>query len=211
MKVLKNENIILHGYRIKSDGLWDVPLQADASPSQPSINAIINKNQSKEKLAQYYHSCCFSPCISTFTQAIKNGNFMSWPGLQDLNLHRHMKKTIATSMGHLDQEHQGLQSTKTKALNHILQNETNADTKADFFPTSYNPKKTYDCVATLVPFHVKHKGYMNLTGRFPHKSSSGSEYLLIVYDYDSNAILAEPLSSRQGGEIKRGWKNCIRS
>ena len=87
-----------------------------------------------------------------------------------------------------------------------MQNKINADTKADFFPTSYNPKKTYDCVATLVPFHVKHKGYMNLTGRFPHKSSSGSEYLLIVYDYDSNAILAEPLSSRQGGEIKRGWK-----
>ena len=107
-------------------------------------------------------------------------------------------------MGHLDQEHQGLQSTKSKALNHILKDEIHSDFKADFFPTSYNPKKTHDCVATLVPFQTSKKGYMDLTGHFPHKSSSGNEYLLVVYDYDSNAILAEALSSCQGGEIKRG-------
>ena len=193
MKVIKENKVILQGYRNNSDGLWDV--QLSNGPPAPSINAIITKNQSKQKLAQYYHSCCFSPCISTFTEAIKNGNFMSWPGLQDLNLYRNMKKTIATSMGRLDQEHQGLQSTKSKALQHILHKELNPDVKNDFFPISYKPNKTYDCVASLVPFQAKHKGYMDLTGRFPHKSSSGNEYILVVYDYDSNAILAEALSS----------------
>eukprot|EP00957_Ditylum_brightwellii_P132177 10078534-Ditylum_brightwellii.AAC.1 len=29
------------------------------------------------------------------------------------------------------------------------------------------------------------------TGKFPFKLSNGSQYALILYDYDSNAILAE--------------------
>ena len=131
---------------------------------------------------------------------------MSWPGLQDFNLHRHMQRTLATSMGHLDQEHQGLQSTKPKALQHLLHQELDPDIKHCFFLISSKPIKTFDCVAQLVPFQTKDKGYMDLTGRFPHKSSSGNEYILIIYDYDSNAILAEALKSRKGAEIKRGWK-----
>ena len=45
-----------------------------------------------------------------------------------------------------------------------------------------------------------------MSGRFPHRSSSGKEYILVVYDYDSNVILAEALASRQAAEITRGWK-----
>ena len=35
---------------------------------------------------------------------------------------------------------------------------------------------------------------MDLPGRFPHRSSRGNEYLLVVYDYDSNSILVESIS-----------------
>ena len=35
--------------------------------------------------------------------------------------------------------------------------------------------------------------------------SSGNQYILIIYDHDSNAILTEPLKNRKGPEIKRGW------
>ena len=52
---------------------------------------------------------------------------MSWPALQELNLYRNMKKTMATSMGHLDQEYQGLQSTKSKAVQHLVEKEQNID------------------------------------------------------------------------------------
>ena len=70
MKVLKDEKIILHGIRNQSDGLWDVPLHTPMK-SIEKANAIINKNQSKQQLAEYYHRCCFSPNIRTFTEAIK--------------------------------------------------------------------------------------------------------------------------------------------
>ena len=57
----------------------------------------------------------------------------------------------------------------------------------------------------IIPFTATGKTYQDLTGRFPHKSSRGSEYLMVAYDFDSNAILAEPLKSRRGGEIKNAW------
>ena len=61
---------------------------------------------------------------------------MSWPALQELNLYRNMTKTMATSMGHLGQEHQGLQSTKSKALQHFLKKEElDSEIKHCFFPT----------------------------------------------------------------------------
>jgi hypothetical protein len=41
--------------------------------------------------------------------------------------------------------------------------------------------------------------YTNQTGRFITPSSNGNNYLLILYDYDSNAILAEPLKDHTPG------------
>jgi len=43
------------------------------------------------------------------------------------------------------------------------------------------------------------------TGRFPTQSSRGMNYLMIAYDYDSNAILAEPLKNRSALELLHGY------
>ena len=209
MKVIKNKSVILQGKRNRQDGLWDVMLK-DIPPPSAKLNAIINKTQSKEKLASYYHACCYSPCISTLTQAVKNGNFNSWPGMVDQNLCNFMKRTMATSMGHLDQERQNLQSTKKNYFlptNSSSSAKINSATNDDFFPISTSFARSHDCVAQVIPFSTTNKGYMDLTGRFPYKSSRGNEYILVVYDYDSNAILAEPLKSRTAGSIKNGWEN----
>ena len=118
-----------------------------------------------------------------------------------------MTRTLATSMGHLDQQQQGLQSTKQQALNFLLEQELHSDIKNDFFPkdTGLANQITNDCVAQIVPFSQTNKAYMDLTGRFPHISSSGNEYVLVVYDYDSNAILAEAIPNRQAAVITEAW------
>ena len=50
---------------------------------------------------------------------------------------------------------------------------------------------------------------MTLPRRFPVTSIDGSKYLLIIYDYDSNAILAEPIKSRSDSEILRAYDKTI--
>jgi hypothetical protein len=38
--------------------------------------------------------------------------------------------------------------------------------------------------------------YTDQTGRFPVVLSKGNKYIMILYDYDSNAILAQPIKDR---------------
>ena len=57
-----------------------------------------------------------------------------------------------------------------------------------------------------MPFKQTHQAYSNLTGYLPYKSTRGHEYILIVYDYDSNAILAEHLKNKQAASITKAWE-----
>ena len=205
--ITKDNEIILKGVRNPTNGLWDVPFQTTIpnTTSYESINAIINKNQTKQQLATFIHKCMFSPTLRTLIKAIKNGNLITFPGIDEINFVKHLPKSMATTFGHLDQEQQGLQSTKSK-IKAILQQNLDEDENADYFPTSTSNEKTFECLAKIVEFNSTKKAYMDLPGRFPHRSSRGNEYMLVIYDYDSNCILVEPLINRQAAVIHNAWK-----
>ena len=74
----------------------------------------------KMDLARYCHASLFSPSISTLNKAIKNGNLSTWPGIQDLNFNALIGTSLATELGHLDQERKNLRSTKTTDDNQSL-------------------------------------------------------------------------------------------
>jgi hypothetical protein len=44
--------------------------------------------------------------------------------------------------------------------------------------------------------------YTDQTGQFPITSSNGYRYMLVMYHYNTNAILVEPLKTRHGGYTK---------
>jgi hypothetical protein len=48
--------------------------------------------------------------------------------------------------------------------------------------------------------------YTDQTGRFPVVSSKGNKYIMILYDYDSNAILAQPIKERTAPELLRAFQ-----
>jgi hypothetical protein len=48
--------------------------------------------------------------------------------------------------------------------------------------------------------------YTDQTGRFPVVSSKGNTYIMILYDYDSNAILAQPIKDRSAPELLRAFQ-----
>ena len=72
------------------------------------MHYIITKDKSKSDLAQYLHDTVFSPSITTFAKAIKNENFITWPGIDTLNFATLLGTTKATELGHLDQERANL-------------------------------------------------------------------------------------------------------
>ena len=48
--------------------------------------------------------------------------------------------------------------------------------------------------------------YTDLTGKFPITSLDGHKYILILYHYDSNAILVKPLKNRSDEETLKVYK-----
>jgi hypothetical protein len=62
--------------------------------------------------------------------------------------------------------------------------------------------KTHQVFAAMVDVG---KVYGDLTGRFPVQSSNGHEYILTLYDYDSNTISTEPMKNRTDKEMIRAY------
>jgi hypothetical protein len=48
--------------------------------------------------------------------------------------------------------------------------------------------------------------YTDQTGRFPVVSSKGNKYIMILYHYDSNAILAQPIKDRTAPELFKAFQ-----
>ena len=77
----------------------------------------------------------------------------------------------------------------------------------DFFPDS-EPDNciTHHCFASVMTPSTTGQIHTDQTGQFVVPSSTGYNYLLILYDYDSNSILAEPMPRRTGLCILHAYK-----
>eukprot|EP00804_Cyclotella_cryptica_P014936 CCRYP_000554-RA/>CCRYP_000554-RA protein AED:0.35 eAED:0.35 QI:0/-1/0/1/-1/1/1/0/425 len=51
--------------------------------------------------------------------------------------------------------------------------------------------------------------FSDQTGQFPHRSSSGNHYLMVMVDIDSSAILVEPIKNRTDIELTRAYSTLI--
>ena len=98
------------------------------------------------------------------------------------------------------QEIQHLQSTKKQStpqkIKTAQEDKEFKDRTIDYFPPSDTQNlNTNEVMCSMIMNDEISMGYMYLTVRFPHRSASGHEYLLVGYNYDANAILVEPLKN----------------
>ena len=62
----------------------------------------------------------------------------------------------------------------------------------------------YYC-ATVGTAELNHITYSDLTDQFPVQSYSGHQYILAIYDYDSNSILVELMKNHCDMEMIRAY------
>ena len=65
------------------------------------MNIIIEKKQTKSKLAQYLHATYFSPVPSTWLKATNNNNLVTRPELINSLIQRHLFPSTAAVKGHI--------------------------------------------------------------------------------------------------------------
>jgi hypothetical protein len=131
-------------------------------------------------LVQFLHAACGSPVPSTWIKAIDSGHFATWPGLTANLVRKHLPKSTTTVKGHLNQQRKNLWSTKPKQA--PLNNQPISE--------SLN-NRTHQVVAAV--YDATGQIATDQTGKFPTTSSRGHKYLLILYDYHSNSILAKTM------------------
>jgi hypothetical protein len=57
-----------------------------------------------------------SPTKSAFLQAVKNGYLITWPGLTEQAINKHLKLTPATAMGHMNKRCQNIRSNQKNPI-----------------------------------------------------------------------------------------------
>ena len=171
---------------------------------QPTFTPQINSAYSirvKKDLVQYLHAAAFCPAPKTWVAAIKQGLFSTWPGLTEKLVAKHLHKSGATVRGRQTRIRQNIRSTQ------LLQEDIDTpEVVADVFPVQKDSENIIS-LAIMDPRNMKHGTtgviYSDITGKFPYPSSKGNQYIMVMYDWDSNAILGEPMKNRTKEEIVR--------
>jgi hypothetical protein len=76
-------------------------------------NSVYDLPSTKQAI-KWMHAICGYPVKSTWLKAIKAGNYVGWPMLNERNVQKYYPETIEISKGHLNQTRKNVRSTKAK-------------------------------------------------------------------------------------------------
>jgi hypothetical protein len=170
---------ILNGPRDLDTGLWRINLRRDNQQvHQPVANNVYELRNTGE-LVHYLHKALFSPTKSAMLQAVKNGHLITWPGLTEEAIHKHLKLTPATAMSHTSQRRQNIRSTSKAPIAGMPPTDTDLGTNTHLF------------YAVLVD---QGQLYTDLMGTFPVRSSKGNSYVMVCYVYDCKYVKSRSAS-----------------
>jgi hypothetical protein len=155
-----------------------------------------NDSITTDQLA-FLHAALFSPVTSTLLHVIRQGHLTTWPAAsQSAMWNIFLHKSVATVKGPLDQAWKNQQLTKTTATDE-------EDMTALPSPPITDWKSTHFIYAAIISAPTSTRQiYTDQTGCFPEVLQCSNKYILMVlYDYDSNSILAEPIKNGTDAEI----------
>ena len=198
--MIKYRKIIFKGRKNKSYRLWDLPIPKKL---RHIAHEIITIDKTKTELIQYIYVGCFSPTPRKFLKAIKNRNFLTWPVINTKTLSKHLPLSIATALGHLEQELKNLYSTKQ------VKSKLDIEEDKDLHPEMETVKTNELCVK-IIPLNTNRNSFSYLTGAFPHKSIRVNLYVIVLYGYDSNTILDEPIKTGRQQPSAMIFSKCTR-
>ena len=132
-----------------------------------------------------------SPTNTSLLNAIRKNNLSMWPFFTESNIAKFLPNSITTTLGHQYRTRKNSQSTQE--------------------PTFKNTKNRYiNIYASIIqPEMPTGKIHSDLTGRFLIQPSSGNKYMMVIYAYDPNVILVEPLPDRSKESIVQAYQEII--
>jgi hypothetical protein len=180
----------LSGPRDVTTGLWRINLKQTHKHMPNPIANNVYELRNTGALVHYLHKALFSPMKSAMLQAVKDGHLITWPGLTEDAINKHLKLTPATGMGHMNQRRQKIRSASTAPIEKKQSPDPDLSTK------------THLVYAVVVD---QGQLYTDLTGKFPTRSSKGNSYVMVCYIYYCNYIKVVPMKSRSASEWVKAY------
>ena len=109
-----------------------------------------------------------------------------------------------TQKGHMRSVKAGIRSTKKETLQGTDKDAEDSDDTED------KPKQK-ELVIKHADLEEEFKKQISLdqTGRFPYRSFKGNQYVMIIHESDSNAILYQPVRNKEGGSNVKAWTEAM--
>ena len=142
---------------------------------------------SVKALVRFLHAADGFPFKSTWLDAIRSGNYATWPGLTYKNAKTNHLTSGETLKGHMTQTRQGVCSTKRKAT------PSNPTREVSLISSDIPATKSNKLFVVVKPVS---KLYTDDVGLFTIRSRSGHCYIMVIFHCDSNSTLIEPFQSR---------------
>jgi hypothetical protein len=92
-------------------GLWRINLKKTNKHIPDPIANYVYELRNTGALVHYLHKALFSPTKSAMLQVVTDGHLITWPGLTEDAINKHLKLTRATAMRHMNQRRQNIRST----------------------------------------------------------------------------------------------------
>ena len=142
------------------------------------------------------HAVCGYPVKSTCIKAIKAGNYIGWPMLNEPNVEIYYQETNETPKVHLNRSRKNFRSTKPK------------HTPLEVLNTATLQRRKVHEKYTSV-YKVRNTFFSEQKGQLPTNSQRGNKYIMVTVKINSNAILVEPIKSRKYAELTREYQTII--
>lgn len=201
-------NVVLSGRRHEHSRLWmiDIASSADSlsGPPSPTHSAALAVHfDSIADRVRFSHAAFGSPAPSTFIDAISKG-FFNLPDLSLSQVRKHITPTFATMVGHMDQQRQ--HSHHPHSTHHNTDHDLVSATDRPLPDNSDQHLDVHIFDNDSIKDDEEHQLFMDLTGRFPVRSRSGNNYIMVFLSASHNYIHLQPMKNRSADECVRAFQ-----
>jgi hypothetical protein len=170
-------------------------------------NAIFELPSTRQTIL-YHHASAGFPVKETFVNAVRAGNYATWPGLTIAALHKYFPNLDEMQKGHMKGQRQGIRSTKQKALDHSVESERPVKIKVEPGTEEVSPAKRHNNIFICIE-DLARSNHSNQTGTFPYTLQQGNRYVMIAIHLYANYIFCKPMTNRSEDEMNEAHQKII--
>jgi hypothetical protein len=188
LTITTNAPPVLKGRKAKTEKLWTISAADNADHNREETNNVYSIPSIPHTI-RYLHATAGFPVKETWMNAIKAGNYITWPGITTTAVRKHFPESDETQQGRMKKQRQGVRSTRQ-----LVEDEQR---------TILKTKKMHDVYIKI--HNATETMHTDQTGRFPATSNRGNQYIMVLVEVDGNYIDAEPMKNRTEGSIIKAY------